>query len=405
MKKLLFILAFVLIGGCSQTAFAEDEPHRFPCLFWDNNAGARNISLAYKDNNAAWQVNADIVTDADPSQFVNQHNRLVYMMDGEYGFVLIENGSNDLELWQEGTAGWSADGTFTLTDDHTSNDFIQVDIITKQNGFHSIVIDNVVSSAVVDIFPDSAGTWVLTALDGTATEFSITMNKNLVSWIAGIYNIGGGGQFFVNGNYDPSEVFNYAGLNTKPQIIADDTAHIWVFSIDDVDLIVGIFPDIMTVISNTLNQVIEETIIDLTGPDEALIDYKVSVRYADNTLHVVAITKTVNGITFDYDLNYYRRDHNGWSDAMQVDTWNLDALDALAQDPIAFPQITVDNGGNILLYNVEWDAGNSRGDLQVWELDWTDYDDYTTGGNWTGTANLDDGDDDVLGCSSLNIHP
>lgn len=384
-----------------------NEPHKHPCLFWDDNSGPVNVSLAYKDNTDTWQVNADIVTDAFQGQFINQHNQFVYMTDGEYGVVLIEDTSFDLELWQEGTTGWSADGTFTLTDDDTSENWTTVDVISLKNGFHALAEQDDPSIYGMDIFPDGAGNWIKTAGSILGSDYSCTYGRRLAAWLAGFD--GGDSNYIITHDFlFDSNAATYAAVNTQVQIIVDDNNDSWIFSIDSPDLIVGLLPDPLTAVSVDMSTIHEEKIIDLTGPNEELLNYKASFRKKDNTLHVVSLEKIQNFPNWDYKLTYYRRDHNGWSTAMVVDSWSIlisAVPDVAAQDLRSSAQITVDNDGNILLFNVEWDTVNSRGDLQVWELCFDDYDDYTTGGNWSQTTNLDGGTDDILGCSSLNIYP
>ncbi len=425
MKKLWMILMMLFVTGCSQ---AVDAPIPSPVPITQAVAGDDIYPVLYGKNTDAdpfdeyfiaaeafstglysrVQIGTD---DFLPDTWVAQRNAVVYMTDGQWGIVAIEAVSADLELWMAPQNGWDISGVWTLIDDDNFVDYSSTDVVSKQNGFHTVNILPFAANGA-SIFPDGAGNWIIYDLAGDVAEhYSTTLDNNLAGWVISYNN-----NFIILHNYESTAGGGiYSTAEADDQIITDEHGNIWLFDLDAInnDLDVAIFDDIYSIMieDDTALNAISEEVIDIAGFGNTLVDYNAVTNFSDNTIHVVAVSYATVIADVTYSLNYYRRDQNGWNDAVTIDSWEFDTtvpndILAFAQQQLGtFPQISIRNNHIVVYYLEAIPDDPAYRDLRRMYLDDLDYNLYGTPGEWVPENNIDDSIHDIKFCLTLGNHP
>lgn len=421
MRKLWIILMVLFIFGCSQTTELPIPTSITPAVGKDinmflvgqdaNRDGIYELYVGAQDHlTLAYSCQQVGIDDFKAGTEGTQRNAMVTMADGRIGFVFIEDTSGDLELWLYPDS-WDTSGVCAMIDDETVWNWGYIDVVCYQNGFHTCGFVNGTAGGIATIFPDGANNWITYSSGGYTTS---TFDKALTGW-----TISYDGNFYISHDYSTTQSTGSYGTAelSGDQIITDESGNIWLFDLDETneDLDVAIFDDIYSILLEddpTLNAITEE-VCNLSGFN-TLIDYKAVCNFADNTIHIVTVEKFDDGNIFtdiEWHLKYYRRDQNGWSSAVTVDTWTFDVMVAddgraqVSQLLGTSPQITI-LSNNIRLRYLEAIPGDpANRDVREWFILWDDYDSYTVVGNWSQNINLDGTSNDNKFVNAPGNHP
>lgn len=414
--RMVIVVALVIMfaTGCSGSVgimpvFAQGSADVWPCFFGTTNGGADNGYMVFYDQAAAaWQTPRLIANDLLQGQWTPQRNGIGWSTAGTWNVSFIENTSNDLEIWESPDAAWQDDaGAWTMTDDDASENWLAVDVETRQNYIWS---DAIVGTAPRTFFIDlAAGVPALTLLGivpaaDTTTSYSICLDQMLMGAIhfVGVDDSDGFVKYF---NITPAVyagALNWendiSGASTFPQIISGGYNELYAFYTGT--NILFMTPNKIGGPPGTIWTALEdpEAVYTATALDD---DYHATWLTYDDTIHVVLVDFVPEGNT---TLRYLRRTPNGWSAAIILLTVDSAVLgDHLTLD---WPQITVDPYGSIFIYYLFVDLlAGPGGDLRGFHLDLTDYDDFATPATWTGHTNIDGAGTNVTWCVAKDSEP
>lgn len=402
-----------IVPGSMRTANGADIYPVVYGLDTDHDGKDENMVVAYDTATTTYTSPVQIGTDDILQGMWNsQRGGLVVDADGSWGFVTIEDTSYDLEYW---LCDDPRDvDTWSLVDDDTTNDYWILDALAFKGNIHTMTITTALDVYCGIVQQDTS---TITIYDPNITEaevdyLTITYDWYLNSWWIGFELC----YFGLAHDYKyEASTQQYLSLEayiiSYPKILTDSHNNVWLIYLNSLQkMVVDLLPDVNTLTSLTTDYLKYEVPVDLSAGTETILTYDAVCNYNDNTLHVVTMEYLPaggGGEPAEVYLNYYRRDFNGWSDPVQLDTWIYERGEEGDQLTRNFVQIGIDENYNIYIF-VDKFLGDPDliGDLQRWFLPMGEYEDYTNGGGeWAQTTNLDASSNDVLWCQSIGNHP
>jgi hypothetical protein len=391
-------MAFVVGCGCSNSpmvppayGYVNDAKDVWPALYGVDNGGPDNgYFICYDQNASAWQAPRLIAADLLDSQWTPQRNSIGWQGSdaasppgGIWNCSFIEDTSNDLEIWVSPDTGWQDDaGAWGLLDDDASQDWLAVDVETRQNyvWLGAYRAAPTIDQLYVDL---AAGVPAITGISNIqgngGLQFSLCIEKSLIGYWDVVYNDGvnidtesitpGGSRWKV-----PVTII---ASGEYPQLIIDNEERMWTFLTDT--NVLRCFSQ-MNIPGEDFWDIETSSLYTATALSS---DYHATWLKMDDTIHVALVDANVFGNTL---LVYLRRTPNGWVEQetlLTVDTLNTDDL-------LTWPQITVDTLGNIFIYYIfadDWTV-TAAGDLRGFYLDAANYSNPIAA-SWTAHTNID----------------
>jgi len=351
---------------------------------------ADELRIVFWDTVTSAFVQTTICTDSLQGQWTNQRCGIAYSTAGEWGVAHIEAVSNDLEYWQNANANWIADGAWNLLDDDNNKAWLAVDVETRQNFVHGMLMEQPLGVSFHGCYIDlSAGVpnWVIyTGAGMEDSHYSIAMTQQLSPWYVAVFRDTADQSL----NLAESIYAGYRYVDTGrfgdyPQIVADKSDYLWIFATINNVLYGYIFP---SVVAGPLSYNETVGMYAVYAATTLASNHKATHNPVDDTIHVIL----VDTIPAGNELIYLRRTANGWSDPITLQTSG-------ALETFSWPQITCDSFNNINVYYIH------DGDLVNLLLPSADYADFDTPANWDKTTNVDDSADTIKHCLAIENMP
>lgn len=399
---LFLIMAFVVGCGCSNSpmvppayGYVNDAKDVWPALYGVDNGGPDNgYFICYDQNASAWQAPRLIAADLLDSQWTPQRNSIGWQGSdaasppgGIWNCSFIEDTSNDLEIWVSPDTGWQDDaGAWGLLDDDASQDWLAVDVETRQNYVWMGVYRGAptIEAFYIDLAAAVPAITLTIAIQGNgSTQFSICLDRNLIGYWDIFYTDGANlsveSTTPTGRRWKTPVVVEAGATGTYPQLIIDNEERMWAFYTGNNSLF-----------TESEHNIPGEDMWDLeSNPLYAATaltsDYHATWLKMDDTIHVALVDANVVANTI---LVYLRRTPNGWVE--QETLLTVDSTIPGDTDLLSWPQITVDTLGNIFIYYIfadDWTV-TAAGDLRGFYLDSSNYSNPVAG-SWTSHTNID----------------
>jgi len=372
----------------------SDRGDIWPLAFYVNLGSAYELRVAfYDDINSTWS-RTSVGMDFFSAQTLPQRTGWCWLPTGTWGYMIVESGSLDLELWTNADTGWRAGGAWSVLDDYTSVDYDSVDVKVRQNYVWAVAKKD--SSNFFDIFSirTETGTPALGVVQSPGariadTGYSFDLDKTLAGTIhiAGVDTVTAGLTYF-GPSAEPTLPIDWQNTikaaGASPEIICDNYNNVFAFFTDSNILYMSIWD------GNSSTAWPQQEVVYIAS-DTLTHDYAVTHNPNDDTFHVVIVN--YDSVAAAYTLVYRRRTRNGWEEPLDIEI-----LSMLSLPPMGFccPQITIDQHNNLRIFVIKKDFSVPRGDINSYYLPNIEYQYYSNPLTWANTTDIDDSSDDIV---------
>ena len=336
---------------------------------------ADELRIAFWDTVTEAFITDTICTDSLQSQWTNQRCGIAWKSNGQWGVAHIEAVSNDLEYWQNAGTNFIADGAWALLDDDASENWLAVDVKTRQNWVQAeMFIAAGLYGGYINL-GTGAPAWVTySSFFADDAHYSITLDRSLFPWHIGVARDQADQTMNLFEAYNTLSPATASDDTTRvgdyPQIITDNFNNIWLFTTSANALKFDVFAPINIFFTQTFASNISGLSYAATS---LTANYKAAHNPVDDTIHVILVDTIVNANL----LIYMRRTANGWSSPITLATGG-------AGESFSWPQIACDSFNQLMVYYIH------DGVLKSTKLTTALYSGFATPANWSTPKVIDD---------------